>query len=196
MTLLNLFINSNIILLDFLGFFFFYSFIYLFIFGCAGSSLLRGPFSSCGEWGLVSSCGVQSSHCSGFSCWGAHALGRLGFSSCSSWALGHRLSRWWAQGLVALLLVRSFKIRDCTCDSCMTGGFFTTEISGKPLEFSICKMMSSSKREHLVSPFPVGRLLLLLSFLKIYVFIYLPNCPLTTFLGLSLLLWWVKSLPF
>ena len=139
---------------------------------------------------------MQSSHCSGFPCWGAHALGRLGFSSCSSCALGHRLSRWWAQGLVALLLVRSFQIRDYTCDSCMTGGFFTTEISGKPLEFSICKMMSSSKRDHLVSSFPVGRLLLLLSFLKICVFIHLPNCPLTTFLGLSLLLWWVKSLPF
>ena len=25
---------------------------YLFIFGCAGSSLLPGLFSSCGEWGL------------------------------------------------------------------------------------------------------------------------------------------------
>ena len=46
--------------------------IILFIFGCAGSSLLRGLFSSCGEEGLLSSCGVQVSRCSGFSC--AHIL--------------------------------------------------------------------------------------------------------------------------
>ena len=28
-----------------------------FIFGCAGSLLLCGLFSSCGEWGLLSGCG-------------------------------------------------------------------------------------------------------------------------------------------
>ena len=28
-------------------------YIILFIFGCAGSLLLRGLFSSCGEWGLL-----------------------------------------------------------------------------------------------------------------------------------------------
>ena len=42
-------------------------FIYLFIFGCAGSSLLQGLFFSCGERGLLSSRGVQASRCSGFS---------------------------------------------------------------------------------------------------------------------------------
>ena len=43
--------------------------IFLFIyFGCAGSSLLHGRFPSCGEWGLLSSCGVWASHCGGFSC--------------------------------------------------------------------------------------------------------------------------------
>ena len=42
-------------------------------------------FSSCGEWKLLSSCGVQASHCSDFSC-GAQALGHLGFSSCGAWA--------------------------------------------------------------------------------------------------------------
>ena len=46
--------------------------VYLFIFGCAGSSLLCGLFSSCGEWGLLSSCSVQAFHCGGgFSCYGA-----------------------------------------------------------------------------------------------------------------------------
>ena len=39
----------------------------LFIFGCAGSSLLHGLFSSCGERGLLSSCPARASPCSGFS---------------------------------------------------------------------------------------------------------------------------------
>ena len=32
------------------------------------------PFSSCGEWGLLSSCGIRASHCGGFSCHRAPAL--------------------------------------------------------------------------------------------------------------------------
>ena len=31
----------------------------LLYFGCAGSSLLCRLFSSCGKWGLLSSCGVK-----------------------------------------------------------------------------------------------------------------------------------------
>ena len=50
--------------------FFIYNLYYLFIFGCTGSSLLRGLFCS-----LLSSYGVWASHCSGFSCCGAQALG-------------------------------------------------------------------------------------------------------------------------
>ena len=53
-----------------------YLFIYYFIFCCAGSSLLRGLFFSCGKWGLLSSCGVRGSHCSGFSC-GSQAVATL-----------------------------------------------------------------------------------------------------------------------
>ena len=34
-----------------------------------------GLFSSCGEQGLLSSCGMQASLCGGFSCCGAQALG-------------------------------------------------------------------------------------------------------------------------
>ena len=41
-------------------------------------------FSSCGELGLLSSCGAQASHCSDFFCCGAQALGTMGFSSCSA----------------------------------------------------------------------------------------------------------------
>ena len=39
---------------------------FIFIFGCAGSSLSAQVFSSCSEW---------ASHCGGFSCCGAQALG-------------------------------------------------------------------------------------------------------------------------
>ena len=51
---------------------------YLFIFGCTGSLLLCGPLTSCGAWGLCSSCGACTFHCSGFSLRstgsGAHGL--------------------------------------------------------------------------------------------------------------------------
>ena len=64
---------------------------FYFIFGCAGSLLLCGLFSSCSERGLLPS-GVRASHCSGFSYLGAWALGLTGFGRCGSWALEHRLS--------------------------------------------------------------------------------------------------------
>ena len=41
---------------------------------------------SCSEWGLLSSCGMHTSHCSGFFCCRAWALEFSGFSSCSTWA--------------------------------------------------------------------------------------------------------------
>ena len=53
----------------------FFSFTYLCIFGYAGSSLVLRLFSSCSEQGLLSGCGVRTSHCSGFSCHAARALG-------------------------------------------------------------------------------------------------------------------------
>ena len=36
--------------------------------------------------GLLSSCGVWPSHCSGLSSCGAGSLGHMGFSSCGTWA--------------------------------------------------------------------------------------------------------------
>ena len=48
-------------------------FIYLFL-PVLGLPYCLQTFSSCGEWGLLSSCGAQASHSSGFSC-GAQALG-------------------------------------------------------------------------------------------------------------------------
>ena len=44
-----------------------------------------GFFSSCHTQGLLSSCGTQASHCSGFSCFGAQALGQRRFSGCGTW---------------------------------------------------------------------------------------------------------------
>ena len=58
-------------------------FISLFIFGCAGSSLLHGLFSSCSKQQLFSRCSAWASHCSGFSC-EAQTLGHAGFSSCNT----------------------------------------------------------------------------------------------------------------
>ena len=49
---------------------------YLFIFDCAGSLFLRAGFSGYRQHRLLSSCGVQASHCHGFACWGASAGSR------------------------------------------------------------------------------------------------------------------------
>ena len=57
---------------------------YLFIFGCAGSSLLHGLFSSCCEWGPLSSCSAQASPCRVFSCCRAWALDCEGLRSCDA----------------------------------------------------------------------------------------------------------------
>ena len=67
---------------------------FLIFFYCSGSPLLCGHSPSFCEQGLLSSCDVQASHCSGFSFCGAGALGRPAFSSCGSQALEHRLSNW------------------------------------------------------------------------------------------------------
>ena len=93
-----------------LGFFFSCSF-YLFIFGCAGSSLLCGLFFSCSKWGLLSSSGAWASHCGSFSYCGAQDLGVKAtivatheLRSCGSWApeqvaVVHRLSCSVASGI-------------------------------------------------------------------------------------------------
>ena len=59
--------------------------ILLIYFGCAGSSLLLRLFSTCDEWGLLTSCDAQAS-LGGFS-HGAQALRQAGFSSCSTWLI-------------------------------------------------------------------------------------------------------------
>ena len=48
------------------NFFFDALFVYVFVFGCAGSSLLHRLFSSGGERGLLPTCGARASQCGGF----------------------------------------------------------------------------------------------------------------------------------
>ena len=69
---------------------FFLKILYLFLFGCAWSSLLREPFSSF----LLSSCGAWTSQSGGFSGCRAPAsvVAAHSLSSRSSQVLGHRLS--------------------------------------------------------------------------------------------------------
>ena len=48
---------------------------YLFIFGL---HCCMWAFSTCSKQGILSHCGARASHCSGFSCCGARALGHSG----------------------------------------------------------------------------------------------------------------------
>ena len=71
-------------------FFFKNKFIYLFIFGCVGSSLLRPGFLQLQRSGATLHCSAWT-YCGGFSCCGARALGArasvvvaCGLSSCGS----------------------------------------------------------------------------------------------------------------
>ena len=69
-------------------------FIYLFIFGCVGSSLLHAGFLQLRQAGATLRGGVRASRCGDFSCCAARAsvVVARGFSSCGSWGLEHRLS--------------------------------------------------------------------------------------------------------
>ena len=81
-------------------------------------------FSYCVERGLLC-CGAQASHCGGFSCCRARALGAraslivaCGLSSCGSWALERRFSSCGAQAL-ALWHVGSSRTRGRTRVPCI-----------------------------------------------------------------------------
>ena len=94
----------------------------LFIFGCAGSLLLCGLFSSCS---------LRAAHCSGLSCCGAQALWSSGFSSCDAWAQKLQLldSRTQAQqlctGLVTPWHVGTSQPRDQSHVSCIGRWIFS-----------------------------------------------------------------------
>ena len=108
-------------------------------FGCAGLSLLlRWAFLQLWRVGLLSSCCVWASHCNGFSCYGAQAVGEWvsvvvahGLSSCSSRALEHRLKSCgaWTQLLRSMLDPPTLGMEPM--GPALEGRFFITELPGK-----------------------------------------------------------------
>ena len=88
-------------------------------------------------------CRARASHCSGFSCCGARALGARasvvvaqGLSSCGSWALEHRLS---SCGARARLLHGMWDLPGPglkPVSPALAGGFLTTVPPGKSLSLS------------------------------------------------------------
>ena len=105
-------------------------FLVLFIWGCAGSSLLRG-LSLVLASGDYSSGSAQASHWSGFSRFGAQAPRHSGLQQLQ--LLGSRAQLWHA-GLVALKHIGSSQTKDQThvVSPTVGVGFFTTEPWGKP----------------------------------------------------------------
>ena len=95
--------------------------ILLIFFGYAGPLLVCGLFSSC-ERGLLSSCGVWASCCSGFFCRGVWAPG---FSSSVGGARGLDRSGAWACGIFLDPGIEPVS-------SALAGRFFATEPTGKP----------------------------------------------------------------
>ena len=63
-----------------------YLFILLLFLAALGLCYNMWTFSSCWEWGLLSSCEAWASYGGGFSRCGSWALGHTGFSNCGAWA--------------------------------------------------------------------------------------------------------------
>ena len=94
--------NANLHLL-----FLFYVILFIYFWLCWVFIALQ-VFPSCGEQELLSSCSARASHCSGFSCCRAQALGARapaavahGLSRHNSWALRAQAQKYWCTGLVA-----------------------------------------------------------------------------------------------
>ena len=105
--------------------------IFLFL-AALGLHCCAQAFSSCGEWGLFSSCGAQASGYRGFSCSGAQALQCASSRSCGSPALEKRLN---SCGTQACLLRGMWNLPDpgiAPMSPALAGRFSTTEPSGKP----------------------------------------------------------------
>ena len=86
----------------------------LFIFGRVGSSLLCAGFLQLWRVGATPHCSAWASHCSGFSCCGAPALGAR-----ASVVVAHGLQQLWHAGLVAPQHVGSSWTRAQTCVPCI-----------------------------------------------------------------------------
>ena len=104
----------------------------LLFFSCAGSSLPRGLFSCCGKWGLLSSCSVRASQCSGFSDCGPQALEHEGFSSRGTWTLERRLNSCAAWTSLLHSMSDLPRPRTKPVSPALAGRFFPSELPGKP----------------------------------------------------------------
>ena len=107
-------------------FFSFYLLIYLFIFGCVGSSLLCSGFLQQWRVGATLCCGAQASHCHGFLLLWSTGSRRTGFSSCGTWtqqlwAVGSRAQaqQMLRTGFLAPWHVGSSRARAQTCVPCI-----------------------------------------------------------------------------
>ena len=100
-----------------ISFFFKKLFIYLFIFGCTGSSLLHAGFLQLQRVGATLCCSAQASCCGGFSCCGARAQAR---GLHQSWLVGSRAqTHQWCTSLAAPRHVGSSQNRARTHVPCI-----------------------------------------------------------------------------
>ena len=91
-------------------------------------------FSSCGELGLLFF--AWASPYGGPSCCRAQAVGRVGFGSCSSWALEHRLRSCGEQSQLPRHVGPS-PTRDQSRVPALAGRFLMARPPGKPQAFSL-----------------------------------------------------------
>ena len=117
-----------------------------FIFGCVGSSLLHMGFLQLWRAGATLHCSVRASHCGGFSCCQAWALGvrasvvaTRGLSSCGSRALECRLSSCgtWAQLLLGMWDLLGPGLEPMS--PALAGRFLTTAPPGKSFSSAFTK---------------------------------------------------------
>ena len=110
------------------------------LFGCAGSSLVHGLFSSRGEWGLLSVARPRLPTAVLLLLW-SRGLGPVGFSSCGPWAqycgsqaleLGLSTCSTGAQLLQDMWDLPGPGIEPTSPK--LAGGFFTTEPPGNPCD--------------------------------------------------------------
>ena len=133
---------------------------YLFIFGCVWSSLLHAGFLQLHRAGATLRCGARASHCSGFSCCGARALGARasvvvahGLNSCGSQALERSLSSCGAQAQLLCGMWDLPRPGLKPVSPALAGGFLTTVPPGNSPLISIkiySKLVCSKLMFHIV----------------------------------------------
>ena len=120
------------------GLFFLKIYLFIYLFGCIGSSLLCEGFLQLRRAGATLHCGARASHCGGISCCRARALGTQasvvvahGLSSCGLWAVECRLSSCgtWAQLLCGMWDLPGPGLEPVSPE--LSGRFLTTAPPGK-----------------------------------------------------------------